>query len=96
MPRWGDERERRSRVIHAQASGSAGSAPAGGTPGLFTRHARLIDIEEAWVGGCRAAVRFLQDAGVHDTSSGPCLFSLDDLLAADFYVETAVGRIAAG
>ena len=56
---------------------------------------RLIDIDAIWLGGCRAAARFLEEAGAPDPSPGPCPFSLDDLLAADFDVATAVGRTGA-
>ena len=57
---------------------------------------RLIDVEDAWTGGCRAAGRFLKDAGARDPSADACPFTLDDLLAADFDVEAAAGQIAAG
>ena len=55
---------------------------------------RLIDVGDIWIGGCRAAGRFLKDAGARDPSADPCPFTLDDLLAPDFDVDAAAGRIA--
>ena len=57
---------------------------------------RLLDVDDLWVGGCRAAGRFLKDHGARDPSRDACPFTLDDLLAVDFDVEAAVGKIAAG
>lgn len=57
---------------------------------------RLIDVDDIWIGGCRAAGRFLKDHGARDPSTYPRPFTLDDLLARDFDVDAAVGRIAAG
>ena len=57
---------------------------------------RLLDVTDAWSGGCRAAGRFLKDAGLRDPSSDACPFTLDDLLAADFDVETAMRQIRMG
>ncbi len=54
---------------------------------------RLIDVDDLWLGGCRAAGRFLKDAGARDPATDPCPFTLDDLLARDFDVDAAVGRI---
>ncbi len=56
---------------------------------------RLVDVDAIWIGGCRAAGRFLKDQAARDPSRDPCPFTLDDLLAADFDVEAAVGKIAA-
>ena len=55
---------------------------------------RLIDVDDVWRGGCRAAGRFLKDAGARDPATDPCPFTLDDLLARDFDVDAAAGRIA--
>ncbi len=54
---------------------------------------RLLDVDDLWASGCRAAGRFLKDHGACDPSRA-CPFTLDDLLAADFDVEAATGRIA--
>lgn len=56
---------------------------------------RLLDVDDIWAGGCQAAGRFLRDKGVGDPSP-TCPFTLDDLLAADFDVETSVARVAPG
>ena len=56
---------------------------------------RLLDVDDIWIGGCRAAGRFLKDHGARDPSRDACPVMLDDLLAADFDVEAVVGRIAA-
>ncbi len=55
---------------------------------------RLIDVDDLWTGGCRAAGRFLKDHGARDPSRDACPFTLDDLLAADFDVEAATAKIA--
>lgn len=56
---------------------------------------RLLDVDDIWNGGCRAAGRCLKDQGARDPSRDACTFTLDDLLAVDFDVEAATGRIAA-
>ena len=57
---------------------------------------RLIDIDDIWIGGRRAAARSLKDHGARDPSRDACPFTLDDLLAAEFDVEVATSKIAAG
>ena len=57
---------------------------------------RLVEVDDIWTGGCRAAGRFLKDQGARDPSRDACPFTLDDLLAAEFDVESATARIAAG
>ena len=55
---------------------------------------RLLDVDDIWTGGCRASQRFLKDHGARARDA--CPFTLDDLLAADFDVEAATAKIAAG
>lgn len=56
---------------------------------------RLLDVDDIWIGGCRAAGRYLKDQGARDPSRDACPFTLNDLLAVDFDVESATVKIAA-
>ena len=74
---------------HAEAANFQGAARRTFSPGLR----RLLDIDDIWTSGCRAAGRFLRDRGAGNPPP-TCPFTLDDLLAPDFDVETLVARVA--
>ena len=75
---------------HAEAVNFQLAARRGFSPSMR----RLIDVDDIWSGGCRAAGRFLKDHNARDPSRDTCPFTLDALLAADFDVEVATGKIA--